>query len=789
GHARLMRRWWRNYTGAATKWARENSYPGQVENYLTSMLSRRLGFAAPVINRGWSTTEDLDSVLGTLLGAESVRIAMQKDRLLATGANAEAAIEPVPKPVETRPIEYPEVRGDVKIEPIAMHVPEECQYIRFGSFANFQWIRDAMTAAGTDTRNIISMRGLAYNTNKRMERQLATRETAVSKLLGGTVISDVAIIGTDTFMREGAATALLFEARNSALLASQFKSQRDAIKKGDPSIREETLKIAGRDVSFMSTPDNRVRSFYAVDGSYHLISTSRYIVERFFEAGAGKRALGGSNEFRYARSVMPISRGDTVFVYMSDAFFRNLVSPQYRVEMTRRMQAVADIELIHMARWAAKAEGKKHETVTDLVEGGLLPTTFAKRPDGSVALILDDGEVIDSMRGARGTFTPVPDVPIERVTRSEANAYKEFGWFYRSQWEQMDPVVIGIKRAAASKPDREAVTVDIRVTPFARRRYDFLARYLAPANKESVSPLEDDLASIDISVGPAGLPLATHWADRHVFAGLRDFKMDYTISGGRVRPRFLTTNIAGYMGTWPAADPAAVWRADLIEPLDAAGYRPLPPILLVGGLWERQFDKFSVISFKKPVLEEVTPKIEVFESKRDAQVRLHIGELVLSRLAGLLNAKGYEHARKLSVANTRFLHSLSNQLQVPREKCLEEAEKLLDAQLVCTLGGDYKTDATLGDDPIWVSDAWTGPNRFQITTIPRDYIFPAMDWFRDVKIDFALHRDVLAAHVQLEMKKAPAKAGGGFAFPALPKAKPAEELPPPKRKPAKPMPE
>ena len=65
--------------------------------------------------------------------------------------------------------------------------------------------------------------------------------------------------------------------------------------------------------------------------------------------------------------------------------------------------------------------------------------------------------------------------------------------------------------------------------------------------------------------------------------------------------------------------------------------------------------------------------------------------------------------------------------------------------------------------------------------------FPAMDWFRDAKIEFRLDRDVLAAHVELEMKKAK-PAAGGFKFPAFPKAKPPEELPAP-RKPAKPMPE
>ena len=50
---------------------------------------------------------------------------------------------------------------------------------------------------------------------------------------------------------------------------------------------------------------------------------------------------------------MPISRDDTIWLYASDAFFRNIMSPRYRVEMVRRLQAVADIDLVQLARLAA----------------------------------------------------------------------------------------------------------------------------------------------------------------------------------------------------------------------------------------------------------------------------------------------------------------------------------------------------------------------------------------------------------------------------------------------------
>ena len=176
-------------------------------------------------------------------------------------------------------------------------------------------------------------------------------------MLEPTVVADVAIIGTDMFFREGAAFGFLFEARNSSILGANFTAQRvERVNKG--GVTELKIKIADHDVSYLSSPDGTVRSYYAVDGDYHFFTTSKKLVERFYEAGSGEGALGNAEEFRQARKLMPLTRNDTVWLYMSDAFFRNITSPHYRVEMARRLQAMADIELVILAKLAAASEGK-----------------------------------------------------------------------------------------------------------------------------------------------------------------------------------------------------------------------------------------------------------------------------------------------------------------------------------------------------------------------------------------------------------------------------------------------
>ena len=167
-----------------------------------------------------------------------------------------------------------------------------------------------------------------------------------------------------------------------------------------------------------------------------IITSSRpraAMVERFFAAGRGAGDLGASPEFRLARSALPLSRDDTVFAYFSSAFFRGLLSPGYQIELERRLQAVAQIELLQMAQLAAAAEGLAGREIPDLVAAGLLPGGFGQQPDGSGPQ-LGAREVTDSLRvrGDDSCLWPMslwkgPRRPRLRGMRSERRPSRTIG--------------------------------------------------------------------------------------------------------------------------------------------------------------------------------------------------------------------------------------------------------------------------------------------------------------------------------------------------------------------------
>ncbi len=95
-----------------------------------------------------------------------------------------------------------------------------------------------------------------------------------------------------------------------------------------------------------------------------------------------------------------------------------------------------------------------------------------------------------------------------------------------------------------------------------------------------------------------------------------------------------------------------------------------------------------------------------------------------------------------------LLDSLQQQLKVPPEQSLATAEKLLDARLQCSLGGQYileSAESNIGEK-LWVSTTWpkhftmmsgkTSSMGFDSTQAlpPADYQAPWLRWFRGAQL-------------------------------------------------------
>ncbi len=755
-HERLLKQWWQELNAKPGGLLQSKpDYPPLVKNYIQSMLAVRLGLPLPNDDKSQDWRTQTEQHLGLFLGTESVLLAAERDRMLGLEPTGQTADLPLPQPIEWPPLEVPPVAKDTKIESIAKRVPAECLYVRFGNYGNFLWIQDTMKKWGGDMSNLVALRGLDRESSQRMERQLVLKQTALGRLLGGTVISDVAIIGTDMFMNEGAAYGILFEARNEFMLNSNFTSHHNEILKQDKSVTKQTLEIAGKKVTYLSNPAGTVRSYYLADKGYILTTTSKSLMRRFIETGADKKgtqspsppALADTPGFRHAREVMPLAREDTIFVYLSDEFFRNMAGPRYWIGMARRLQAAADIQLTQLATLAAAGRRLPADTIEELIRGGFLPEGFQDRPAGNKTII-DGNHVYDSLYGRFGSLVPIPDLPLEKVTAQEAAAYERFVSFYMQKWGRLDPMMVGIRRHEL--PDnQDRIVIDVEANPFARQHYDMLAQRLGPADNSQIAAIPGDIMFLEAQL-----------TDQRIFGGVQDVGMPFSIDNGSFTPRGgLFNAIVGYMGTTGNMGLLSILNQLISSPADSNGYAGSE-----NGLWRHEGERFTVFSFQQDVLAMVCAQLHFEEAQRPAQIRMRIKDVARTQITPTLNALGYLRTRNTSLGNIRLMHQLQQQFHVPGPKCQATADRLLGAKIICPLGGKYEYVKTPDGLGYWTSTALQGGqpqpggNQLLGVSVPSGYLSPPLNWFRGMDMDATLTPKALSAHVEIVMQMPEEKA-------------------------------
>ncbi len=249
--------------------------------------------------------------------------------------------------------------------------------------------------------------------------------------------------------------------------------------------------------------------------------------------------------------------------------------------------------------------------------------------------------------------------------------------------------------------------------------------------------------------------------DTYMFLGMAD---SLTADLGVDRPlvgalKMITgqSPLRGYLGAWPQPGLLAMVPNGPNSPPDAAGYSRS-----IAGLWKRTFAGFTVMSFHREVLEQVTPQLRFEPSPNPAQIRAHIEDLQGTNLARWANQQGYQHAAKMSQGNVRLLSLLSEQFRVPPAEALATAQRVLDAELLDPLGGKYELVAGSGGAGQWRStQAGAG--------VPATYQFPALTWIRGVDLEGRLSEGQVVVHAELDMPLEIANSGK----PSLPAPLPA----------------
>jgi hypothetical protein len=746
---RLLKQWWREFQAANFANNSEGDFPDLVNAYLGEMLSSRFLVDRPArrrpVNDPFRKTIELLTDLDPL-----------SSNLIGEWFDGRQGFEPtdqaLPPAIPWTPVIVNNLPEEIPIEPIAFKVPKDCFYLRFGTWDNQIWLKRLTEEHGGDLSRMVRLRGFRPKVQSKFLTQLALESSQIDQWFGGNLISDVAVVGRDTYFETGPSVGVMLQSKDTNALAARIEKRRENFA-AENKLNISILEIAGQRVSFMGSPDNRFRSFHVISGDTHLFTNSRTIAESFLKCSEEKSSLAETPEFRYLRTQMPLEREDTIFVYFSTEFFRKLLEPAYQIELYRRGQAITEMQVTQLARIAAANEGFPNAPLEFLIGNRFLPPVFATRPQGS-AIEVVDGVWLDRERGQRGFFMPIADTQIDRISQSERDWYVERAKFFVENVRQLDPMVAAIQRFQQNDKI-ERIVFDARLAPFGQEKYGWLTSSLGPPMEFEVKGNENELIRLQLSV--KGGVWNRNVPKHQLFAAIQgDEQLNLNLTPESFFDSWKTLKeIPGYLGAWPR--PGTLdWMPKLGGPPDAEGFTYSRLL----DLWRLQFGDFSVLSFEKDRLEGLRGKLKVVASERPAQMRVSVGDFGQSQLNGWANVVNYRRAWETSIANAQLLNLISEQFHIQTEDSLAFAEQLLDVQLTCALGGKYQLQEIPGRK-IWVSTAWPD---FSQPQIPSTYSAPFLNWFRGLEAELMEVGNQYSLHGYLDLERS---ASTGASLPSI----------------------
>ncbi|MEM9353029.1 MAG: hypothetical protein AAGA92_08445 [Planctomycetota bacterium] len=760
GLARLQQGWWSEQVRRWQRLLSEGDFPPVAENFLVANLAYRLGKELPVEAKSilpWKKSKK--TVWQELFATEQHALRVDRELLSATSETDTQFVD-LPEPIrfdprdQTLPDNLPaeEAVGELMppegqggVEKIASYVPDDCFYIRFGTASNYFWFRDFSKKWGGDLSSMVLRRPLDRNASDRIQQQLSLRESVFAKLLGPQVIRDVAMIGEDPYAAHGMGIGLLFEAKNTVLLGKDLIDKRqESVTNPELQATEEQIQIGERTASLVSTPDGRVRSYYARVGDFHLVATSQSLIEGFFRCADGDGALADSEELSDARRALASGETPAVSVFVPSKFFEKLVSPAFRIEAERRLRASRQKALLTLASHAAAHEGV---AVGDgrFDPQALLPQGFGDRPDGSEWATDTNGGLIDSLRGKQGCFIPVADITIDRITAAEAADYESFRQSFADEVGRMPSIALEITRM--QHDGYETATARAHVAPMAGcKPLASLADQLAAANDQQIAAVPGDIAAFEAAVDIDSKLWNPDQQPHTLFGGLRDFQSLLTVRSGGLAPAAGRAELVrGYLGAWPRPGVLGLFinTNQGTEPVPARG----------DDLWQAIQDDVFLLSFKREVVEEVMPHLALEPADRPAQVRLRIDDLTGTQVSETARAIGYSRTRQASVAASRLMNSISNQFGLDRATGRDLAETIMDGVFQCPLNGEYQLVESPRELPMWTSTALGPENRFLLSGIPGDFELPLLSWFRGVRGELLVEQGSLRARFEIDISE------------------------------------
>lgn len=380
-----------------------------------------------------------------------------------------------------------------KLDPLAAVVPSDQHVVFLPSFQAAVALADETGAHDTPILRMAQPRSEDTRVVERYQEQLGLPMSQLARLVGPHVAKSVALTGSDPFFPTGTDVAVLFEAPQPAVLEKLLLARIAlAGAKHKDAVRQQG-EVNGLAYRGLRSPDRSISSYVAKLEGAVVVTNSLYQLGRLAAVRQGEaKSIASLPEYVFFRNRYRLGDSEeTAMLFLSDPTIRRWCGPRWRIADSRRTRVAAVMAELQASQYDKLVRGQ--------AEAGPIHTDLSVPEAGEWSLTPDG--VASANYGSLRFMTPIGEVPLEEVTKAEADAYGRWRDGYQRNWNwAFDPIALRICLG------KQSVSADMTVMPLivatkyrefvslsqgaslpaeAGDRHDALAHFLIALNRKS----------------------------------------------------------------------------------------------------------------------------------------------------------------------------------------------------------------------------------------------------------------------------------------------------------------
>lgn len=455
------------HTWLAQRFSRESSQAHPWHTFasarLTSMVSKRSSQpATPPPHTEWS------DLMATTTGAMALQQALQTNR----GLNLDPKQGPAKIPFSTltgptltdHPFQamssaLPGPRTQ-PVEALAQATPADFWYFRVRAMGDLLRALDELSDWGEGIPHVIAGQSYGEDLLARYRTQLGLPGTNLGDTFGPALVRELAVVGSDPYVREGTDITLIFEAIDARVFELALQAERRVLESSHGRIDRRTVAHQRHTIEIHENAEGTVRQHVAIVGSRIVVSNSLGATTKVLDAIDGRvPALSSQPDFAYmlARDPTP----SAALAFLGDRFIAAVVGPEQKIKALRRQLALSELLVPGFAAVLyGYLQGTPPADTATLIRSGLLATRELRHRDGA-AIAFTPGQAPRSRWGSPNGLTPLIDLPTPTtVTPQERDAYGEFANAYTADWQTfIDPIAVRLNF------EGDGTTMELRMLP------------------------------------------------------------------------------------------------------------------------------------------------------------------------------------------------------------------------------------------------------------------------------------------------------------------------------------